>query len=79
MKELFDRQSAYFETDKWTDWLLPCAEQIAIGQQLSFNVSDYARQNVGQAAEKAYGLQMLREIVLPFAADDPVTIRNGER
>lgn len=79
LKELFDRQSAYFETDKWTDWLLPYAEQIARGQQLTFNVSDYARQNVGQAAEEADGLQRFKDIGLPFTADDPVTIRNGER
>lgn len=79
LKLLYEKQQAIHGMDRWANWVLPYAEQIANGQQIIFEVSDRARTDAGQASEEALMLQRLKDVGLAVAPTDPDVIARGER
>ncbi|WP_442508323.1 hypothetical protein SH528x_007292 [Novipirellula sp. SH528] len=79
LRNLFERQCQYHEIDHWAGSVLSHAKKLAAGERLVLRVSDFARNNEGQASEEAQRLHELRELGLDIVADDPSALARGER
>ncbi len=79
LKTFYEQQRKDHGRDLWANWAMPFAMQLAAGEKLTLEVSDFARKSSGQALEEALMLDQLKSLGTDPLVSDPKTIMVGEQ